>query len=128
MESKLLSDNILSFNEQLQDLQKQINEIPKVTIQSKEWSHDGDNLAIHKETGDRYLEKHIPFDQPFNFPPKVTCGLTMFDVRGKDTVSRVRVIVDEEKITAKGFTIRVETWKSSFIYRLHVQWLAYTIE
>lgn len=128
-----MSDSVLNFSEELKDLQKQINEIPRVNIQSGEWSmsdlgkkKDLD-IAQPRSQGERSINKIVKFESPFDHPPKISCGLSMFDAQGADTVARIRVVVDPEKITTHKFNISLETWDKSHVYGFRVEWIAYTV-
>ena len=66
--------------------------------------------------------RRINFDRPYFEPPKVIVFLKRLDM---DKNKNWRVITRVSDIDAKGFTIHIDTWGDSILYRATAGWIAY---
>lgn len=63
----------------------------------------------------------VYFQQPYQTPPAVVIGTTMFDLPGNENV---RLTIELESVTKEGFAIIARTWATSIIYSTGVYWMA----
>jgi hypothetical protein len=63
----------------------------------------------------------VAFERPFVQAPLVHVGVSGFDI-GNHDAARLRVSAVD--IHADGFTLRVETWLNTQVWRVDVSWLA----
>ena len=71
--------------------------------------------------GPRQTRAYVRFATPFQSPPAVNIGLTMWDV---SNAANARADVQAEDITALGFAILFKTWGDTKIARVRVGWQA----
>lgn len=71
--------------------------------------------------GQRETRNHVTFSESFVSAPLVRVGLTMFDV---SNTANVRMDVQAEDITERGFSIVFRTWGDTRIARVRVDWQA----
>ncbi|KAG8959775.1 hypothetical protein FRC05_007324, partial [Tulasnella sp. 425] len=65
--------------------------------------------------------RRINFEHPYVTPPKVVVFLNMNDAVG----SSVRIKTYASNIDVKGFTIHIDTWADTTIWRAKAAWVAY---
>lgn len=84
---------------------------------------EGWNLATLGADVEEIRRFSIPvvFDAPFQVPPVVQIGLTLFDIDQRDSG---RLSVTAESITESGFEIVFTTWSSTRVYAASASWLA----
>lgn len=63
----------------------------------------------------------VQFDSPFSYLPLVHVGIAGFDIDNKDSS---RLSVRAEEITTNGFTLIIQTWMHTQVYKVEVSWLA----
>jgi hypothetical protein len=65
--------------------------------------------------------RRINFERPYVTTPKVVVFLKMIDAVGSST----RIKAYASNIDAKGFTIHIDTWADTTLYRATAAWVAY---
>jgi len=83
-----------------------------------DYQHDG---LMWTGEGPRQIRAYVQFASPFQSPPSVNLGLTMWDV---SNAANARADVQAEEITALGFAILFKTWGDTRIARVRVGWQA----
>ncbi len=83
-----------------------------------DFAHDG---AMWTGSGPREARQEQLFAEPFQSPPVVTVGISMWDM---DHKTNSRVDVTAENVTALGFDIVFRTWADTHIARIRADWLA----
>lgn len=66
--------------------------------------------------------RDILFDRPYASPPKVVVWLKMLDMAHDHNW---RITATATKVTAKGFTINLDTWFDTVLYAAAASWIAY---
>lgn len=82
---------------------------------------EGWTLSTPAEGETRSYEKTVSFELAFASTPVVHLGIAGFDVSNEDTA---RLSTRAVEIHPGGFTIVVETWAGSRVFRADVSWLA----
>ncbi len=75
------------------------------------WTGSGPREVRHVQT----------FSEPFQSPPVVTVGISMWDI---DRKTNSRVDISADNITATGFEIVFRTWADTRIARIRADWMA----
>jgi hypothetical protein len=83
-----------------------------------DFAHDG---AMWTGSGPREVRVEQHFREPFQTPPVVTVGISMWDI---DHQSNSRADVSAENITLSGFEIVFRTWADTRVARIRADWLA----
>ncbi|MFM7444370.1 MAG: H-type lectin domain-containing protein [Tabrizicola sp.] len=83
-----------------------------------DFAHDG---AMWTGSGPREVRQTQPFSEPFQSPPVVSVGISMWDI---DQKTNSRVDVSAENVTASGFDIVFRTWADTRIARIRADWIA----
>ncbi|GKZ24976.1 hypothetical protein AbraIFM66951_000480 [Aspergillus brasiliensis] len=66
--------------------------------------------------------KSVTFAKPYHAPPKVVCFLRYLDLeKGKNW--RIKTYASE--VTTTGFTINIDSWSDTVMYRATASWIAY---
>jgi hypothetical protein len=89
-----------------------------VGTETEGWTLDAE---VTEESEPRFFSVEIYFSAPFLSPPVVHLGLTGFDT---DQCSSSRLMVVAEQVSEEGFVARIETWRSSRVYSVALNWLA----
>lgn len=72
-------------------------------------------------SGPREVRHVQAFSEPFQSPPVVTVGISMWDI---DRKTNSRVDISADNITATGFEIVFRTWADTRIARIRADWMA----
>lgn len=93
-------------------------------IQSGEHQASKENMdwELHKGHGSRTFRETVKFAEPFQVPPTVVVGLTMFDIHAEQNA---RLMVYVVKAEFNQFTIEYRTWASSRVLEARASWFAY---
>lgn len=83
-----------------------------------DFQDDGD---MWTGTGPRLAREYVTFSQEYSSPPTVQVGLSMWDT---DHRTHMRVDIQAENITNKGFEIVFRTWSDTRIARARASWIA----
>ncbi|MCB5408963.1 H-type lectin domain-containing protein [Pseudogemmobacter faecipullorum] len=71
--------------------------------------------------GPREVRSRVSFPQPFQAPPAVMAGLSMWDL---DHRTNSRIDLSTAAVTAEGFDLVFRTWGDSRIARIRASWTA----
>jgi hypothetical protein len=77
--------------------------------------------TLEDGSGQRSFRYLVTFERHFSAPPVVHLGMVGLDSSKQDNL---RVRVRAEDITARGFTIAIETWLHTQLWAVDVSWLA----
>ncbi len=77
--------------------------------------------TLDKGTGERVVTYEVQFKKAFDVKPEIITSVYLLDADKGDNV-RYDVLV--KSVSRDGFTIQVNTWNSSKIYTIGVNWLA----
>jgi hypothetical protein len=83
-----------------------------------DYEHDGE---MWTGEGERELRTPVVFTEPFEGPPMVHIGLSMWDM---DRETNPRVDIAAEKISENGFEIVFRTWGNTRVARVRADWIA----
>ena len=86
--------------------------------ETKGWTLDTEASEADPE---RTFLFEVFFDLPFSSAPVVQLGMTGFDI---DQCSSSRLKVTVASITEVGFTVQLQTWRSSRVYSVDLNWIA----
>jgi hypothetical protein len=84
---------------------------------------DGPSWRLAKtspQSPDRLYSEPVLFKHPFTSPPVITIGISALDA-GE---SHIRVLVYPSDITIDGFDMNVQTWNTSTVSMVTVDWTA----
>ena len=85
------------------------------------FSDFADDGPMWSGAGAREVRRHQVFDEPFESPPVVMVGVSMWDM---DHKTNMRADMTAENITAQGFDLVFRTWGDSRIARIRADWTA----
>ena len=71
--------------------------------------------------GDRESRHIVTFKQPFQLPPVVQVGISMWDT---DHQANARADLTTEAITQTGFHLVFKTWGDTRVARIRADWMA----
>lgn len=71
--------------------------------------------------GPRQERVAVRFEQPFQVPPQVMVGLSMWDIAG-DTNQRADI--KAESVTETGFELVFRAWGDTHVARVRADWIA----
>ena len=77
---------------------------------------------LNDGTGDRGFTQHIDFGEGFSEVPALVLGITYLE----STVAPVRVAVEANNISARGFDVEIRTWLDTHVWSCGGFWMAYS--
>ena len=85
------------------------------------FDHIEDSGPMWTDRGERWAEKTIHFETPFDKPPQVMLSIEMIDA---DHSTNMRLQLRAEDVRRGSFKAVAYTWSDTRIGRLSVSWLA----
>lgn len=85
------------------------------------FSDFADDGPMWAGSGPREVRRHHSFDPPFQSPPVVMVGVSMWDM---DHKTNMRADLTADNVTAKGFDLVFRTWGDSRVARIRADWTA----
>ena len=85
------------------------------------FSDFADDGPMWTGTGPREVRRFQAFDPPFQAPPVVMVGVSMWDM---DHKTNMRADISAENITPNGFDLVFKTWGDSRVARIRADWTA----
>ncbi len=83
-----------------------------------DFEHDGE---MWSGEGDREVRVWVEFSEPFQAPPAISVGLSMWDM---DHSTNPRMDISAEDATENGFHLVFRTWDDTRVARVRADWTA----
>lgn len=102
-------------------VQYSIGSVSSASGTSLLFDHIESSGPMWADRGERWVDKFIHFDTPFDRPPHVMMSIEMIDA---DNSTNLRLQLRAEDIKRHGFKAVAYTWSDTRIGRLSISWIA----